>query len=70
MNEKEGIGAYYYDNATSYYSGNWHQDLKHGSGVLNSPEEYYEGEWNRGFKHGNGYYKNKVTGEIYLGNFK
>jgi hypothetical protein len=70
MNEKQGIGTYYYDNGTAYYSGNWFQDLKHGTGVLNFPEEYYEGNWNRGVKHGNGYYKNKITGEIYLGGFK
>ena len=43
MNEKEGIGTYYYDNAEAFYSGNWKGDLKDGSGVLESPEEYYEG---------------------------
>ncbi len=35
---KDGTGTYYYDNVTAYYSGNWSNDLKHGSGVLNSPE--------------------------------
>lgn len=43
MNEKEGLGTYYYDNGHAYYSGNWYQDLKHGNGVLVSPDEYYEG---------------------------
>jgi hypothetical protein len=34
---KEGKGTYYYDDANAYYSGNWLNDLKHGSGVLSSP---------------------------------
>ena len=42
-NLKEGLGTYYYDSANAYYSGNWRQDHKHGSGVMNSPDEYYEG---------------------------
>ena len=42
-NVKEGLGTYYYDHANAYYSGNWSQDLKKGSGVMNSPDEYYEG---------------------------
>ena len=69
MNEKEGIGTYFYSNGEANYSGNWHQDLKHGIGVLDTPEEYYEGSWDRGLKQGNGFYKNKVSGEIYLGDF-
>ena len=38
MNEKQGIGTYYYDNARAFYSGNWYQDLKHGSGLLTSSD--------------------------------
>ena len=62
MNDKQGIGTYYYDDGKSFYSGNWYQDMKEGSGVLNSPEEYYEGEWAQGQKHGTGFYKNMLSG--------
>ena len=38
MNDKQGMGTYYYNDGDAYYSGNWYQDLKHGMGVLSTPE--------------------------------
>ena len=69
QNCKEGIGTYYFDDGTAYYSGNWLKDVKHGTGVYNSPEEYYEGQWLEGHKNGSAYHKDKLTNEVYIGEF-
>lgn len=47
----------------------WENDLKQGTGMLNTPEEYYEGQWKDGLKHGSGYYKNKFNKIVYVGEF-
>lgn len=50
------------------YEGAWHNDLKHGYGILEEKtgDKYY-GYWNNGLKEGQGYYYYSSTGKIYLG---